>query len=399
MIGLCERFWKIQGLNHTVYADDITIWCSVGSDELIESVLQEAVETAESYLDNTGLKWSSAKLELLFYSPRRQGKRPKGWKPPTDRSITIRTQDGRPIPRVDSIRVQGMIIERPRVLKPGMLGVLPVLAADSVTLLPGTDHTQHHNRRRNHYKHGDEHHNPHNNHHDNNHYNYHNNHNNLHYNHHHNNHHHNYYNHHYYNHHNNLHHNYYNHHNNHHYYNHHYNNYYNYYNNHHNNHHNHHNNHHNNHYNNHHNNHYNNHHNNHHNYYDNNDNYPNTHADRNNRTYGQNNEGPESEAGVPASLHGQHPLPAVDGASQRRSVRFHLLRLAVQRRREPFDGTTECRREPLRAKCHSAQRNGIRPVLRLRVSETCRRRKIRDISRRHARNLSTIYPCGLIEYS
>ncbi|XP_075539955.1 uncharacterized protein LOC142574831 [Dermacentor variabilis] len=28
MIGLSERLSKIQGLNHTVYADDITIWCS-----------------------------------------------------------------------------------------------------------------------------------------------------------------------------------------------------------------------------------------------------------------------------------------------------------------------------------------------------------------------------------
>ncbi|XP_075527049.1 uncharacterized protein LOC142559319 [Dermacentor variabilis] len=299
-------------------------------------------------------------------------------------------------------------------------------------------------RRHNHYKHGDEHHNPHNNHHDNNHYNYHNyhhhnNHHNNHYhnNHYHNNHYHNYYNHHHNNHHNNLHNNHYhdnnhynyynyhhhnNHHNNHlhnnHYHNNH--NYYNHYyynhhnnlhnNHHHNNHHNnlhnnhYHNNHHHNYYNHHHNNHhnnnhhnhhnyynhyYNNHHNNHNNHYDNN-NYPNTHADRNNRTYGQNDKGPESEAGVPASLHGQQPLPAVDGASQRRSVRFHLLRLAVQGKREYFDGATECRREPLRENFRSAQRNGIRPVLRLRVSETCRRRKIRDISQRHAIKINTI---------
>ncbi|XP_072144985.1 uncharacterized protein [Dermacentor andersoni] len=111
MTGLSERLWKIQGLNHTACADDITILCSAGPGAFIESALQEAVETAECYLDHTGLKCYSAKSELLLYSLKRQGKRPKGWKPPTERNITVRTRDGRPNPRVDSITVLRMVIE------------------------------------------------------------------------------------------------------------------------------------------------------------------------------------------------------------------------------------------------------------------------------------------------
>nr|XP_050043562.1 uncharacterized protein LOC126540759 [Dermacentor andersoni] len=32
MIGLSKELTKIQGINHTTYADDITIWCVGGSD-------------------------------------------------------------------------------------------------------------------------------------------------------------------------------------------------------------------------------------------------------------------------------------------------------------------------------------------------------------------------------
>ncbi|XP_075543915.1 uncharacterized protein LOC142578412 [Dermacentor variabilis] len=66
MIGLCECLSKIQGLNQTIYADDMAIWCSTWSDGFMESALPGAVETAESYLDYTSLQCSSAKLELLL---------------------------------------------------------------------------------------------------------------------------------------------------------------------------------------------------------------------------------------------------------------------------------------------------------------------------------------------
>lgn len=111
MIGLSEQLSKIEGLNHTIYADDVTIWCSTGSDGFIESTLQEAIETTESYLEHTGLKCSPAKSELLIYLPKRRGAKPKGWQPPAERNIILHTRDGRAVPRVDSIRVLGMIIE------------------------------------------------------------------------------------------------------------------------------------------------------------------------------------------------------------------------------------------------------------------------------------------------
>ncbi|XP_075531080.1 uncharacterized protein LOC142564087 [Dermacentor variabilis] len=114
MIRLSERLSKIHWLNHTIYADDITIWCSAGSDGFIESALQEAFEIAESYLQQPGLKCSPTKLELLLYLPKRRGAKPRGWKTPAERNITLRTRDGRTVPKVDSIRVLGMIIESHR---------------------------------------------------------------------------------------------------------------------------------------------------------------------------------------------------------------------------------------------------------------------------------------------
>ncbi|XP_075732928.1 uncharacterized protein LOC142775415 [Rhipicephalus microplus] len=56
MIGLSGRLLKIDGLNHSVYVDDVTIWCSTGLDGFVESALQEAIDTTESYLDHTGLR-------------------------------------------------------------------------------------------------------------------------------------------------------------------------------------------------------------------------------------------------------------------------------------------------------------------------------------------------------
>ncbi|KAM7297460.1 hypothetical protein ISCGN_022611 [Ixodes scapularis] len=50
MIGLPEKLEKIEGLYHSIYADDITIWITGGSDGHIQDTLQEAIRTVEEYV-------------------------------------------------------------------------------------------------------------------------------------------------------------------------------------------------------------------------------------------------------------------------------------------------------------------------------------------------------------
>ncbi|XP_037520769.1 uncharacterized protein LOC119397415 [Rhipicephalus sanguineus] len=111
MVGLSEGLGKIQGIGHTVYADDITIWCAGGSDGHIESALQEAIDCTESFLQDTGLRCSPSKSELLLYRPSRRGRKPKDWKPLAESDINLHTKSGDIIPRVASIRILGMIVE------------------------------------------------------------------------------------------------------------------------------------------------------------------------------------------------------------------------------------------------------------------------------------------------
>ncbi|XP_037579677.1 uncharacterized protein LOC119462403 [Dermacentor silvarum] len=111
MIGLSRRLSQVEGINHTIYADDIIIWCTGGSDGLADAALQEAIEILEEYLKPTGLRCSPRKSVLVIYRPRRRGPKPKGWKPVKDVDITLRRSEDGVIPKVDSLRVLGMTIE------------------------------------------------------------------------------------------------------------------------------------------------------------------------------------------------------------------------------------------------------------------------------------------------
>ncbi|XP_037508999.1 uncharacterized protein LOC119385361 [Rhipicephalus sanguineus] len=105
-----SRFWRIEDINHTIYADEITIWCSGGSDGQIKRALQEVIDTDEDHLCPMGLRCCPSKSELLLYQPTRRGPKPKGWKPIAESEIKLFTGDGVAIPRVDSIRVHRMTI-------------------------------------------------------------------------------------------------------------------------------------------------------------------------------------------------------------------------------------------------------------------------------------------------
>lgn len=109
MIGVANRLAEIPQVRHTIYADDITLWVPGGCDGHIETTLQHAVDTIEQHLEGSGLVCSPQKSELLVIPP-----------PGTPRhritsaAITVRTRDGTVIPRVQSLRVLGMILESNR---------------------------------------------------------------------------------------------------------------------------------------------------------------------------------------------------------------------------------------------------------------------------------------------
>ncbi|XP_077548775.1 uncharacterized protein LOC144162169 [Haemaphysalis longicornis] len=113
MIGVANRLQSVEGVRHTVYADDVTLWVTGGSDGHIESKLQEALEAVEDQLRGSGLVCSPAKSELLVIPPKgaRRNKQPTR----DGDNITVRTQGGHTIPQVSRIRVLGMLIERSRV--------------------------------------------------------------------------------------------------------------------------------------------------------------------------------------------------------------------------------------------------------------------------------------------
>lgn len=58
MIGVANRLRSVEGVRHTVYADDVTVWVIGGSDGHIENTLQEEVETIEDQLHGSGLECS-----------------------------------------------------------------------------------------------------------------------------------------------------------------------------------------------------------------------------------------------------------------------------------------------------------------------------------------------------
>uniref|UniRef100_L7LX14 Putative tick transposon n=1 Tax=Rhipicephalus pulchellus TaxID=72859 RepID=L7LX14_RHIPC len=112
MIGLAKRLQTVSNVNHTIYADDITIWSFRGSDGQIETALQDAIEVVEEYLAGTGLRCSPKKSELLLYRPTLKGRPPKSFvKTRANEEIKLHTKDGGTIPIVKRIRVLGMLIE------------------------------------------------------------------------------------------------------------------------------------------------------------------------------------------------------------------------------------------------------------------------------------------------
>ncbi|KAG0439001.1 hypothetical protein HPB47_016788 [Ixodes persulcatus] len=96
MLGLEQELQKLDGIEHTIYADDITIWATTGSDGQIETALQDAIDASE----------------LLLYRPTLRGRPPLGSTHKRHyEEIQLRMRDGGTIPVVSTIWVLGMTIE------------------------------------------------------------------------------------------------------------------------------------------------------------------------------------------------------------------------------------------------------------------------------------------------
>ncbi|KAG0421412.1 hypothetical protein HPB47_002672 [Ixodes persulcatus] len=109
MIGLPSLLEEIHGLNHSLYADDVTLWVAGGSDGHVQDTLQQAINAVEGYVEPKGLSCSPQKSELLLYRPTRRGQKKEAT---TDKpQIQLYACGGLPIPVVHCIRVLGLKIQ------------------------------------------------------------------------------------------------------------------------------------------------------------------------------------------------------------------------------------------------------------------------------------------------
>ncbi|XP_075553628.1 uncharacterized protein LOC142586265 [Dermacentor variabilis] len=102
MVGLAERLSRIQGIQHAMYADDITVWVNHGSLGEKEEKLQQVANCVERYVKERGLTCSTQKSELL-----RVGRHP------TDAPLEVKLE-GQHIPERNMIRVLGMWLQASR---------------------------------------------------------------------------------------------------------------------------------------------------------------------------------------------------------------------------------------------------------------------------------------------
>ncbi|KAM7296684.1 uncharacterized protein ISCGN_021841 [Ixodes scapularis] len=93
--GLCE-----EGIPHSIYADDLTLWCTNRRKEVVQGTLQRGIEIIEEALMGSGLECAPEKSELLVcYAGRCRWDEMRliaGWGP---------------VPRVDALRVLGLFVQ------------------------------------------------------------------------------------------------------------------------------------------------------------------------------------------------------------------------------------------------------------------------------------------------
>lgn len=106
MLELPSKLAKIPKLQHSLYADDVTLWVTGGSDGEIQETLQSAIEVVTEYVTPKGLSCSPQKSELLLYRPTCRGRKTVTTPP----QIMLKAND-QDIPIVPSIRILGLRIQ------------------------------------------------------------------------------------------------------------------------------------------------------------------------------------------------------------------------------------------------------------------------------------------------
>ncbi|KAG0426846.1 hypothetical protein HPB47_026076 [Ixodes persulcatus] len=99
MVQLPHLLARVEGIQHSPYADDITIWTTEGSLGEIEERLQRAASIVDSYAIGCGLQCAPAKSELLHVRAN-----------PKDNTSLHISLTGGPIREVEEIRILGLFI-------------------------------------------------------------------------------------------------------------------------------------------------------------------------------------------------------------------------------------------------------------------------------------------------
>lgn len=105
MLDLPKVLNEGDGLHHTLYADDLTLWMNRASDGHIEQTLQRAIDATEEYLKPIGLTLSAEKSELLIMHTQSRG----AAREPVH-AIELKV-NGNAIQKVENIQVLGLRIQ------------------------------------------------------------------------------------------------------------------------------------------------------------------------------------------------------------------------------------------------------------------------------------------------
>lgn len=103
MRNLPAELRKVENLKFSMYADDVNLWATQGSDASIEERLQAAADTVVSYAAERGLSCSPQKSELFIYNP-------KALRCKRQINISV-TVDGQIVPKVEQIRILGLFLQ------------------------------------------------------------------------------------------------------------------------------------------------------------------------------------------------------------------------------------------------------------------------------------------------
>lgn len=105
---LPERLKNIKGINHSIYADDLTVWMTAGAAGTKQDASQEAVYRIQAYPRNCGLACALEKSEMLIPKKKKRTRR----RPPPVEPDPELTLNGVIIPKDNTIPDPGAEFSR-----------------------------------------------------------------------------------------------------------------------------------------------------------------------------------------------------------------------------------------------------------------------------------------------